>query len=168
MTGANPEWAGWGDPGPGEAVPEGAGRLLPGAATADSPRQREEVGWQGQGTVLLVDDEPAVLDVSARLLRALGCRVLAANSGEEALARFRRHRGEVRLAVVDLSMPLLSGEETLRQLRRLEPALPLVLMSGYAEADVAPRLADLPLAGYLQKPFRLPALEELLRRLLPG
>src|SRR5262249_44608326 len=128
MTGANPEWAGWGDPGPGEAVPEGAGRLLPGAATADSPRQREEVGWQGQGTVLLVDDGPAVLDVSARLLRALGCRVLAANSGEEALARFRRHRGEVRLAVVDLSMPLLSGEETLRQLRRLEPALPLVLM----------------------------------------
>lgn len=118
------------------------------------------------GKVLLADDEESVRDVATRLLQSLGWEVLAARDGQEALACFGTHQEEVSVALVDLSMPQLSGEETLRELRRQAPKLPLVLMSGHSEGDILPRLAELRLAGYLQKPFRLPALADLLRRVV--
>jgi CheY-like chemotaxis protein len=145
--------------------------LLAGQASGDaseaaaSPSARED--WRGSGTLLLADDEAPVRDVTARLLSSLGYQVLQASNGEEALRLFGEHATEVRLALIDLTMPRLSGEATLRQLRLAAPDLPLVLMSGYSEAAVLPRFADLKLAGYLQKPFRLAELAELLQRTLP-
>src|SRR5262249_26892358 len=99
---------------------------------------------------------------------SVGCEVLTARNGEEALDRFRTRASEVRLAVIDLAMPRKGGEATLRELRSLAPELPLVLMSGYPDYEIPPRLAELHLAGYLQKPFRLPALLELLQRVMPA
>jgi CheY-like chemotaxis protein len=121
----------------------------------------------GRGAVLLADDEETVLDVASRLLASVGCSVLRAQDGAAAVALFQQHAGAIRLALIDLTMPKMSGEATLRELRRLGPDLPLVLMSGYAASDVLPRFTELKLAGYLQKPFRLPALIELLQKLLP-
>jgi PAS domain S-box-containing protein len=159
------------------AVREEGELLLHGVISDISERKRSENSpappaaspqTEGAWTVLVADDEETVLDVSSRLLRSAGCEVIVARDGEEAVARFRSWPGGIQLALIDLTMPRLGGDATLRELRRLAPALPLVLMSGYAERDVAPRFADVVLAGYLQKPFRLPALLDLLRRVLPG
>jgi signal transduction histidine kinase/ActR/RegA family two-component response regulator len=125
-------------------------------------------GWRGHGAILLADDEEAVLDVAARLLASAGFEVLLAKDGASALELFGAHAGSIRLALVDWSMPRLNGEATLRELRNRAPRLPLVLMSGYPRSDVAARFSGLELAGYLQKPFRLPALLELLRQVLPS
>lgn len=134
----------------------------PAAAPAEAP------GVPREGAVLVVDDEESVRDVAARLLRSAGCGVLTAGGGEEALDVLTRHAGEVQLALVDLTMPRLSGEPLIRELRRLAPGLPVVLMSGYPEGDVVPRFAEVGLAGYLQKPFRQPELMDVLRRVLPA
>ena len=128
----------------------------------------EPGGEHCQGTVLLADDEENVREVAARLLRSAGCEVVATRDGEEALAVLRERCQEVQLALVDLTMPRLCGEALMRELRQVAPGLPVVLMSGYAEADVGPRFAGWGLTGYLQKPFRLPALLGLLRRVLPA
>lgn len=146
--------------------------LLPGASVAAAGQALATVpsraeGGHRHGTVLLADDEETVLDVAGRLLRSVGCEVVSARDGEEALACFRRHGKEIHLALVDLTMPRLCGEPMLRELRQLAPELPLVLMSGFPESDVLPRFAELRLAGYLQKPFRLPALLELLHKVMP-
>jgi CheY-like chemotaxis protein len=101
-------------------------------------------------TVLVVDDEPHVRAVARRVLERCGYRVLLAEHGEEALAIARE--AEVSVALVDATMPGLSGAETLRRLRALRPALPLVLTSGHAEDEVR-RAADEALAGFLPKPF---------------
>jgi CheY-like chemotaxis protein len=69
-----------------------------------------------------------------------------------------RHAAEVRVVLVDLVMPRLSGEQVLEELRRLAPRLPVLVMSGHPAHEVVPRLAPLGLTGYLQKPFRLPTL----------
>jgi PAS domain S-box-containing protein len=119
-----------------------------------------------QGTILLADDEDTVLEVASRLLSSIGYEVVQAKDGEDALNQFAEHHRDIRLALVDLTMPRLGGEETLRELRRRSPELPLVLMSGYPQADFLPHLANLNLAGYLQKPFRLPALVEILQKTL--
>jgi CheY-like chemotaxis protein len=117
-------------------------------------------------TILLVDDEQTVREVAKRLLDSLGYAVVTARDGEEAISLFRSSPGTIDLALIDLTMPRMGGEETLRELARLAPGLPLVLMSGYAESDVVPALTGVTLAGYLQKPFRMPALRDMLSRAL--
>jgi DNA-binding NtrC family response regulator len=116
-------------------------------------------------SVLLVDDERTILDVAARLLASFGFHVLPARNGEDALRLFGEHQKHIRLALVDLTMPQMSGEVILRELRHRSADLPLVLMSGYPDADVLNRLGELQLAGFLHKPFRLPDMLDLLRQL---
>lgn len=134
-------------------------------AAADATPAAPAEGGPGQPTVLLADDEETVLDVVTRLLQSQGCRVIQARDGEQALERFREIAGAVSVALIDMTMPRQDGERVVQQLRALAPDLPVVLMSGFPEADVAPRYADLGLSGYLQKPFRLPAIVALLRKL---
>ena len=145
--------------------------MLPAASVPLAPAGPYPVAGSGERrpvTVLLVDDEDTVRDVAARLLRSAGFEVVTTNDGEEAVDWLSHHGGEVAVALVDLNMPRLSGEPLLREFRRVAPELPVVLMSGYPEADVSSRFAQWGLAGYLQKPFRLAALLELLRRVVPA
>jgi two-component system cell cycle sensor histidine kinase/response regulator CckA len=128
-------------------------------------READERPRLSPGAILLVDDEKAILDIAARLLASIGFDVIQARRGEEALRLYSEHQLRIRLALVDLSMPRISGEAILRELRKLSTDLPLVLMSGYPPSDVLARLEEVKLSGFLQKPFRLPSLLELLRRL---
>jgi signal transduction histidine kinase len=126
--------------------------LLPlAAAPDDGATAAPEAGRPPAGTtVLVVDDEPHVRAVARRVLERCGYRVLLAEHGEEALAIAAG--AEISVALVDATMPGLSGAETLRRLRALRPALPLVLTSGHAEDEVRQAATDAG-AGFLPKPF---------------
>jgi len=117
--------------------------------------------WRGSGTVLVVDDEAAVRDVATRLLSRLGFQVLAAQSGSEALALLEKASEEVRLVLLDLSMPRMNGEQAFSQLHAMAPDLPVILTSGYNETEMARRFTGQGLAGFLQKPY---ALQDLARK----
>jgi PAS domain S-box-containing protein len=105
----------------------------------------------GAGRVLVADDERGVRETTARLLRRLGYDALPAASLEEALEV--QGRGALDLALVDLSMPSGDGPETLRALRRAQPELPAVLMTGYGlDARVREALQG-GFRGILHKPF---------------
>lgn len=106
--------------------------------------------------VLVVDDEEDVLRLTRRLLERNGLRVLAAGSGEEALARFRERRAEIGAVVMDLTMPGMGGDEALGAIRALDREIPVILMSGYSEEEVARRCGVLELTAFLPKPY-LPA-----------
>jgi PAS domain S-box-containing protein len=119
--------------------------------------------WRGAGQVLLVDDDPMVLRTLARQLEHLGFEVARAATGAEALAIFRSAPGRFRLAVVDRTMPGLSGDELLELLHELEPALPALLVSGYSTGrpvETNQRVA------FLAKPMTLETLGQALERLL--
>jgi PAS domain S-box-containing protein len=109
--------------------------------------------WHGLGTVLVVDDEEPVRQVTRALIGSLGFHVVLAENGREALRKLSQHAAEVRVVLLDLTMPRLDGEQTLAELRRVAPELPVVLMSGYSERELSERFADRGLAGFLQKPF---------------
>ena len=124
---------------------------------------------EGKGTVLLVDDEETIRALGARMLASLGLRRCSAADGREALEVYAEHRDEISLVVLDLTMPHMDGEETFRELRRLDPEVRVVMSSGYTEQDVTARFAGKGLAGFVQKPYTLAQLKEQLRMALtPG
>jgi DNA-binding response OmpR family regulator len=104
--------------------------------------------------VLLVDDEEAVREMVGEILEQAGFEVLRAEDGSRGLALFGANRPRVDVVLLDLSMPGLSGEETLRRLREIEPGVRVVLSSGY-DADEARRKfgVSAPFA-FIQKPYR--------------
>jgi signal transduction histidine kinase len=101
------------------------------------------------GTILLVEDEPAVRDVALRILAGRGYQVLEARDGQEALELVERGTGPIDLVVTDVVMPRMSGAELEARLRAIRPGVPIVFVSGYT-ADVLP--ADLP-GRLLLKPY---------------
>ncbi len=114
----------------------------------------------GEGPILLVDDEEHVREVARLLLERQGHEVLAAASGREALDLVKVHGSRLSLAILDLAMPDLCGDQLFLQLREHVPDLSAILCSGFQTDDLAERFADLGFAGFLQKPYRAAALRE--------
>jgi PAS domain S-box-containing protein len=140
--------------------------LLPAAgapSTEAKPDRHDSPQWRGSGTVLVVDDEESVRMVASRMLRMLGFDVLTANNGEQALHVFRTAGDRVSAVLLDLTMPKMDGEETFRELRRLQSNLCVILMSGFNEQEAGARFVGKGLAGFLQKPFTPEELRERLR-----
>lgn len=117
-----------------------------------SPPRDTTGDWQGRGVALVVDDEPEVLAVNAALMETFGFEVLLASDGQEALDQFDRNRDRITFVLTDMSMPRLNGMEAARAILQRAPGMPIVLCSGYPPEVYA--LETLPLAGFLQKPFR--------------
>ncbi len=108
----------------------------------------------GHGSILVVDDDDGVRAVARSLLQRQGFEVLSATNGREALEVYAEHREQIRAVLLDLTMPVMGGEEALRRLRAADPLVRVVLMSGYSDMDVEGTFAGAGLSGFLQKPFR--------------
>jgi PAS domain S-box-containing protein len=107
----------------------------------------------GTETVLLADDEPMLRTLGKAILEAQGYRVLVAADGQEAVEAYRREAGRIDLVILDLSMPRLSGRDACRQLVALDPAVRVLLSSGYA-ADQAASVQEAGVRGFVGKPYR--------------
>ena len=86
--------------------------------------------------------------------------VILGGDGREGVARFRERHLEISAVLMDLTMPNLGGVEAFREMRGLDQAVPVLLMSGYSEQDAVTRFAGKGLAGFVQKPFSLELLRE--------
>lgn len=109
---------------------------------------------EDSGTVLVVEDDPQVLDLAKTILTRLGFTVLTASDGIEAMEVFRLRQADIRAVVCDLTMPRMNGWETLAALRALVPNIPVVLTSGYDEAQVMEDSRSERPQVFLQKPFK--------------
>jgi PAS domain S-box-containing protein len=125
-----------------------------GATRPSAPALPEVRGWRGSGTVLLVDDQERVRRLAATVLERAGFRVLTAADGGEAATRFREHMLEIRLVILDLTMPERGGEEALREIRSADPEARVILTSGFDESDVMSRLSAEKIGGFLHKPWQ--------------
>ena len=121
---------------------------------------------EGAGRVLLADDEGDVRGVVHAMLDTLGYEVIEARDGFEAVEIFRRRAAEIDLVILDLVMPRLTGEAALGQIRRIAPAVPAILISGYDESGRIREIVDAGFGGFLQKPFRRQDLGKKVRELL--
>jgi len=103
--------------------------------------------------VLFVDDEEMVLTVGSLMLQKLGCNVLTANRGQEAIDIYKKN--EVDFVVLDMQMPGMSGYEIYHQLKEIQPKVKILLASGYTGVQSEKRIESIGFNGYLQKPFTL-------------
>jgi two-component system, cell cycle sensor histidine kinase and response regulator CckA len=142
---------------------EGAAR---GSTPDEERRLPEATSGQRKGRLLIADDEPTVRTVVARMLRFGGYEVVTADDGREAVDRYREHDGAFDLVILDLTMPRLDGLGALRELRAIDPAVRVLLSSGYTEVDTSLELPGGPPLGFLQKPYTTRILLETLRGLV--
>ena len=117
------------------------------------------------GTVLVVDDEPAVRRIAARMVNSLGFDVLEASDGAQAIEFLTNAASGASAVLLDIAMPKMGGLDVLPLLRQRRGDIPIVLMSGYDESRLAGGLTDANLT-FLQKPFRRDQLAEALDCLL--
>ncbi len=115
-----------------------------------------------QGSILLVEDESFVREVTAEILEAAGYQVLKARSAVEAIRQFRQHPGEVELLVVDVVLPGRNGCDMVRELRQDDPTLKTIFISGYPQSQTA-RNENMGKAAYLPKPFSVDSLMRKIR-----
>jgi CheY-like chemotaxis protein len=123
------------------------------AQGAGFPGAAAQQAGAGQ-TVLVIDDEPHVRDITRRNLEALGYRVLTARGGLEAVEMYRGQRDTIRLVLTDMMMPEMDGQATIRALRALDRGLPIVVMSGLPVALEVGSPGEERIQAVLQKPFR--------------
>ena len=118
-------------------------------------------------TILFVDDDPVLREITPMLLRDLGHQVLCATDGYQAIEKFRQEKGAIDLVILDLVMPGLSGEETLERLRALDGQVKVVISSGVVQEKEAAGLIAQGCLAFLSKPYDIPKLQSILSRVFP-
>lgn len=121
---------------------------------------------KGDGTVLLVDDEEMIIEVGGGMLEKLGYRVLLARSGRQALELFQENRDKIQLVIMDMIMPEMSGGETFDRLLKIQPAVKVLLSSGYSLDEQAQAILNRGCRGFIQKPFSITDLSAKIRNIL--
>jgi len=111
----------------------------------------------GSGTILVVDDEEIVRVAARTVLESFGYNVLEAENGREGIRVYERHAGEISVVLLDMTMPVMSGVETLQHLLHMDPETVVIATSGYNESE-AMQIFGSSIAGFIQKPFTAPDL----------
>ncbi|MBM3824010.1 MAG: response regulator, partial [Verrucomicrobia bacterium] len=162
-------------PGPGTTfqilLPPGsvAPRAAEGLTSKESAEVQEDKGQAFPSPALnisIVDDEPAIREITSKLIAAWGYAVIAVGSGKEAVELFRQNPQCARLVLMDLAMPEMDGATATKQIHALNPKVPVMVMSGFSTSQVAPHFTEDWIAAFLQKPFDSVELKKHLARIL--
>ena len=122
-----------------------------------SAKIRSSFAQEGK-TILLIDDEEMVINISEMMLKKLGYRVLKANNGCEGLQLFEANKSRIDLIISDLEMPEMNGKEVLERLREIDPEIKVMLSSGALSDTDEQDVIDKGFNGFLMKPYSMNAL----------
>lgn len=122
--------------------------------------------WKGSGTILLVEDEDQVRFIAKALLKNFGFTVLEAVNGKEALELYQRKSIDITLVMTDMGMPIMDGYELFYELKKINHELPIIVSSGYGDAEISSRIGLDNIAGIISKPYDPEQLREVLKRAL--
>ena len=132
-------------------------------AEEGAARDVSSAPWQGSGTILLVEDQEEVKSIAKAMLKKLGFTVAEAANGKEALELYRQRAREITLVVTDMGMPVMDGYALFRELKKLDPELPIIVSSGFGDADVTSKVGRDDIAGLICKPYNFDNLQEVLK-----
>jgi len=142
--------------------------LLPAAEGVPSPSVVEDrqADLMGSGTILVIDDEPAVRQMATAALESYGYTVLLAQDGEAGVELFRRNAERVAAILLDMTMPVLSGQEAFRRIKAISPQARVIVSSGYNEVEAVRRFTAKGMADFIQKPYTSRKLARIVKRAL--
>ncbi len=122
--------------------------------------------WKGDGTVLVADDEVNIREIAEAALADYGFRVITARDGREAVELFREHAPKIRAVLLDLTMPVMDGQEAFEEIYSIRQDVPVILSSGYSETEAVSRFENSRPHAFIQKPFWPSELVQKLREVL--
>ncbi|RMF88135.1 MAG: response regulator, partial [Nitrospinota bacterium] len=118
------------------------------------------------GTILIVDDEEILRTMMTEILEHAGYSVLSAANGAEALALYREHQQAIDLVITDLLMPVMDGEELIRELKALQPDVKIIIATGSLDLAPAEKFLAMNVKKVITKPFQIPELLTTIRQIL--
>ena len=121
---------------------------------------------KGTETILLVDDEEMIIEVNQEILKALGYKTMIARSGKEAVEIYKNNQEKVNMVIMDMIIPGMSGKEFYDNLKKIDPAIMVLLSSGYSISGQAAEILERGCNGFIQKPFKLRELSVKIREVL--
>lgn len=121
---------------------------------------------KGLETILLVEDEEVIIDVGKAMLEKLGCRVVVAKDGEQAVDTVIEKGDGIDLVILDLIMPGMGGGKAFGRIRKIQPAMPVILSSGYSLSGQANDIMRRGCNDFIQKPFNISELSQKVRKIL--
>jgi CheY-like chemotaxis protein len=139
------------------------------ASRKDTPIRETEVldeVLEGNETILLVDDEDVILEVGREMLQRMGYKVYVSKSGREAVYDYKKRRDEIDLVVLDMVMPDLGGGEVFDEIKEINPAVKVLLSSGYSIDGGAAKIMNRGCDGFIQKPFDMRELSNKVKEIL--
>jgi two-component system cell cycle sensor histidine kinase/response regulator CckA len=122
--------------------------------------------YEGSESILLVDDEEMIIDVGKAMLQKLGYQVVVAKGGEQALEKLAQNMDQIDLVILDMIMPGMDGGKTFDRIREIKAEIPVILSSGYTINDQASAIMRRGCNGFIQKPFNMAELSEIVRRII--
>jgi two-component system, cell cycle sensor histidine kinase and response regulator CckA len=120
----------------------------------------------GKGRILVVDDEEMVRTVTKEMLSSLGYQVVTVNDGQEAIEYYRGFGKEIDLVIIDMIMPKLGGRDCFRTLKTINPSVKAILATGYDRNGAAQEILDAGVLGFVQKPYQMSQLSEVIANVL--
>jgi len=129
-------------------------------------RSSRDKSLAGHGTILVIDDEETVRQTAKAALESYGYNVVVADNGKQGVDLFCELGDEVAAVLLDMTMPVMSGEEALMRLKSFRQGVPVVLSSGYDEAEATRLFTGKGLAGFVQKPYTASCLAEKMKNVL--
>ena len=121
---------------------------------------------KGSGTVLVIDDEEIIRTVACGMLEEYGFQVITADNGEEGVEKFKLHHDGICAVILDISMPVMSGEEAYKHMKAYDPSVPVLLTSGLRHDERVKEAMSLGVDGFIQKPYGAEELVSMLLALL--
>jgi signal transduction histidine kinase/CheY-like chemotaxis protein len=135
-------------------------------ALAPAPSQPETTARGGHECILLAEDEEIIRDMAQLGLESKGYKVLAAPDGATALSTFRERQEEIDLVIADMVMPCIGGPELFARMKEIDPGVRVIVSSGYSHDQEGRRMLRHGCLGYLQKPYNMESLNQLVRNVL--
>ncbi|HIJ91419.1 MAG: PAS domain S-box protein [Desulfobulbaceae bacterium] len=122
------------------------------------PAEEKYAVVQGEGVILVVDDDELVRSMAEEVLEAVGYTVLTATNGQEGVEVYRLHQDKISAVLLDMAMPVMSGREAFLEMKKINPGVKVLLASGFRKDDRVEEILQLGVKDFLQKPYTITSL----------
>ncbi|CAG0958987.1 two-component system, cell cycle sensor histidine kinase and response regulator CckA [Methanosarcinales archaeon] len=129
---------------------------LPAITIPETLKAQEHQYKQPSGhgeSILVVDDEDQIREITKKILETHGYKVITANDGKEAIALYSQHREKIKLVLMDMMMPVMDGPASIRELCKANPEIKVITVSGLTENDKCAKVEDPHVQAFLSKPY---------------
>ncbi len=120
----------------------------------------------GSGWILIIDDEPAIRATTTRMLELLGYSVLSAENGETGVKVFAEHQKEIRAVILDMAMPVMTGDEAYKRLKKIDPQVKVLVVTGFTNDQRVRKTLEAGANGFMKKPYSINILSRKLNEII--